>query len=136
MRWRVRAVRDNIGQYRINGLPASRFGPWSPIYNSTNPAVTNGPISLDRDRVGRVSDGSPTSSAHELMPAFMWSGNQALNGTTAELFRVYVFTDSQCLNPVYTSAVIGGCLGAAALRSARAPGKRLFAQRRPCKLPR
>ena len=108
VRWRVRAVRDNIGQYRINGLPASRFGPWSPIYNSTNLAVTNGPIHLIGTVSDVFSDGSPTSSAHELMPAFMWSGNQALNGTTAELFRVYVFTDSQCLNPVYTSAVIGG----------------------------
>ena len=41
------------------------------------------------------------------MPAFLWSGNQALDGTAAELFRVYVFTDRQCLNRVYTSAVVG-----------------------------
>ncbi len=54
------------------------------------------------------SNGSSSSPAHKLMPAFMWSGNQTLSGTTAELFRVYVFTDSQCLNRVYTSAVIGG----------------------------
>ena len=79
-----------------------------PIYNSTNPAVTNGPIRLIGTVSDVFSDGSPTSSAHELMPAFLWSGNQTLNGTTAELFRVYVFTDSQCLNRVYTSAVIGG----------------------------
>ena len=41
------------------------------------------------------------------MPGFVWTGNQSLSGTAAELFRVYVFTDSQCLNLVYTSAVVG-----------------------------
>src|SRR5256885_6415101 len=42
------------------------------------------------------------------MPAFTFSGDQAINGTSAELFRVYVFTDRQCLNRVFTSAVFGG----------------------------
>jgi hypothetical protein len=42
------------------------------------------------------------------MPAFLWSGNQSATGTTAELYRVYVFTDSQCLNQVYQSSVVGG----------------------------
>jgi hypothetical protein len=42
------------------------------------------------------------------MPAFTFSGDQAINGASAELFRVYVFTDRQCLNRVFTSAVIGG----------------------------
>ena len=41
------------------------------------------------------------------MPAFVWSGNQGLDGKTQELFRVYVFTDRQCLNRVFTSAVVG-----------------------------
>jgi hypothetical protein len=42
------------------------------------------------------------------MPAFTWTGDQAVDGTSAELFRVYVFTDKQCLNRVFTSAVVGG----------------------------
>jgi len=41
------------------------------------------------------------------MPAFLFSGNQSLTGTAAELFRVYVFTDKQCLNPVLTGTVTG-----------------------------
>ena len=45
------------------------------------------------------------------MPAFLWSGNQTSSGATAELFRVYVFTDRQCLNRVYTSAVVGAPRG-------------------------
>ena len=107
IRWRVRAVRNDVSSFRINGLPASKFGPWSPVYNSSNPATTNGPIKLIGTVSDVFSDGSAASPAHELMPAFMWSGNQAQGGTAAELYRVYVFTDSQCLNRVYTSAVIG-----------------------------
>jgi hypothetical protein len=41
------------------------------------------------------------------MPAFVWSGNQAPGSAPSELFRVEIFTDSQCLNRVYTSAVVG-----------------------------
>lgn len=106
VRWRVRSLRDDQTQ-RINGLPAVDYGAWSPIYTSTNPPVTGGPIKL----VGTVSDvfsnGSATSPAHKLMPGFLWTGNQALDGTSAELYRVYIFTDKQCLNQVYASAIIG-----------------------------
>jgi len=41
------------------------------------------------------------------MPAFTFSGDQTTDGTSAELFRIYVFTDRQCLNRVFASAVIG-----------------------------
>ncbi|HKT43234.1 MAG TPA: hypothetical protein VJQ85_00420 [Gaiellaceae bacterium] len=106
VRWRVRSLRVDATQ-RINGLPAVNYGAWSPIYTSTNPPMTGGPIKL----VGTVSDvfsnGSPSSPAHKLMPGFLWTGNQALDGTPAELYRVYVFTDKQCLNQVYASAIIG-----------------------------
>ena len=38
--WRVRAVRQVFGQIP-NGLPAVSYGPWSPVYTSTNPPVSN-----------------------------------------------------------------------------------------------
>jgi hypothetical protein len=41
------------------------------------------------------------------MPAFLWKGNQTLTGSSAELFRVEIFTDKQCLNRVYTGSVVG-----------------------------
>jgi hypothetical protein len=107
VRWRIRALRGDVYGGRINGLPVAQYGAWSPVYSSTNPAVSAGPIKL----IGTVSDvfsnGSPSSPAHEMMPAFIWSGNQALYGSPTELFRVEVFTDSQCLNRVYTGAVVG-----------------------------
>ena len=110
IRWRIRALRMDAtagSATRLNGIPAVQYGAWSPIYTSANPPITGGPITL----VGTVSDvfsnGSPSSPAHELTPGFLWTGNQAITGATAELYRVYVFTDSQCLNNVFTSAVIG-----------------------------
>jgi hypothetical protein len=111
VRWRIRALRtdrtDDNKQSRKNGLPAVGYGPWSPVYNSTNPAYQGGPITLGRTVSDIVSTGDAASDSHRLMPAFTFTGDQAIDGTSAELFRIYVFTDRQCLNRVYTSAVIG-----------------------------
>jgi hypothetical protein len=110
VRWRIRVLRidSTVGSStRLNSIPAVQYGAWSPIYTSTNPGVTTGAINL----VGTVSDvfsnGSASSPSHRLMPGFLWTGNQTLDGTSVELYRIYVFTDKQCLNTVYTSAVIG-----------------------------
>jgi hypothetical protein len=111
VRWRIRAARwdtmdESLGP-RANGLPITQFGPWSPVYESTNPALDTGPIKL----IGTVSDviakGSSNDHAHRLMPAFVFSGTKGLDGNDAELYRVYVFTDRDCLNRVFTGAVIG-----------------------------
>jgi len=107
VRWRVRAMRDDVYNYRVNGMPVAQSGAWSPVYSSTNPNVSSGPIKLVGTVSDVFSDGSGASPAHEVMPAFVWTGNQTQSGTAAELFRVYIYTDSQCLNRVYTSAVTG-----------------------------
>ena len=105
--WRIRAWRSDEIKQRLNGIPVSTTGAWSPIYTSTNPAITNGPITLTGTVSDVFSDGSSTSPAHSMTPAFLWSGNKTLSGATADLFRVEVFTDSQCLNRVWTGAVVG-----------------------------
>src|SRR3954463_4766908 len=47
VRWRIRAIRsDNQKSARQNGLPAIGYGPWSPVYSSSNPAYQGGPIKL------------------------------------------------------------------------------------------
>jgi hypothetical protein len=107
VRWRIRALRSDTAAARLNGIPAVQYGPWSPVYSGSNPTPTGGQIKLVGTVSDVVSDGSATSAAHRLMPAFLWSGNQTLGGTAAELFRVYVYTDAQCLNRVFTSAVVG-----------------------------
>jgi hypothetical protein len=105
--WRVRALRDDTFDHRINGMPAAQYGAWSPTYTSTNPALADGPIRLVGTVSDTFSDGSASSPAHALMPAFVWTGDETASGTPAQLFRVYAFTDRSCLNRVYTSAVVG-----------------------------
>jgi hypothetical protein len=107
VRWRIRALRSDTYNQRINQIPVSTFGAWSPVYSSSNSATSGGPIQLRGTVADVYSNGSDSAPAHRLMPAFLFSGNQSLAGTPAELFRVYVFTDKQCLNPVLIGSVTG-----------------------------
>ena len=106
VRWRIRSVR-NILNSRVNGLPAATRGPWSPVYTSVNPPFAVGPVKPVATVSDIVATGSASASAHRLMPAFVFSGNQPIAGAATELYRVYVFTDKRCINDVYTSAIIG-----------------------------
>jgi hypothetical protein len=111
VRWRIRTLRGDVSDEllgsRKNGLPITSYGPWSPVYESTNPNFDSGTIKL----VGTVSDvvakGANADPAHRLMPAFVFSGSKGVDGKEAELFRVYVFTDRDCINRVFTGAVTG-----------------------------
>jgi hypothetical protein len=111
VRWRVRAERSQEAGGPSNKLPAATYGAWSDTYSSTNSAIPGGKIKLLHSTSDIVSDwddqNGHASQVHRLMSGFTWSGNQALSGTNAELYRVYVFTDKQCLNPVFVSGVIG-----------------------------
>jgi len=108
--WRVRAVRALYGVTggRIkNGLPMVSTGPWSPVYTTVNSPVTTGALKGTQ----AISDTTSTAgrpNAHHLMPAFAFSGNTGLGGTSTELYRVYVATDKDCVNVVFRSAVVGG----------------------------
>jgi hypothetical protein len=105
VRWRVRAMRVDVDG-RLNGMPAAAYGPWSPIYRSENSMPSSGPITLTGSISDLFSDGSTTSSAHELMPGFVWTGDDTLSGVPAALFRVEIFTDQRCLNRVYTGPAV------------------------------
>ena len=74
VRWRIRALRGDAFKQRVNGLPVAMHGAWSPVYSSTNPDVTDGAVTLIGTVSDVFSDGSPSSPAHEMMPAFLWSG--------------------------------------------------------------
>jgi hypothetical protein len=112
--WRIRAVRSTELGKPANGFPVSSYSQWSPIYTSTNPAMTAGPLTLGKTISDVEEDGSANSSqpAHKLMPAFTWSGNQVTlpNGTsvTAELFRVELYADKGCQNLIYAGPIVGG----------------------------
>jgi len=105
VRWRVRAVRRVFGTIP-NGLPAVSYGPWSNVYTSTNPPVSTSNLVLR----GAISDKVSTTqhpAAHELMPALTFSGS-SIGGRSYQLWRMYAATDRDCVNVVFTGAVIGG----------------------------
>jgi hypothetical protein len=111
VRWRIRTVRSDQsqgGKVRANGLPVSSFGAWSPVYESVNPPFEVGPLKGLATVSDVVSRGLSSDQAHRLMPAFVYGGNQGLAGLDTELYRIYVFTDRDCLNRVFTGAVTGG----------------------------
>ena len=121
--WRIRAVRKLYGEIPT-GMPRVTYGAWSDWFTNFNPPFNtdfNSPygqtpaeIALTGTVSGDVVSTPATPQAHELLPAFMWTGNYRSWGqpwfldTTTELFHVYVYTDSECVNRVYTSAIVGG----------------------------
>jgi hypothetical protein len=108
--WRIRAERA-LGGLKFgktkNGVPAVSYGPWSPIYTSTNPAFSTGALT----GVETISDTTSTAAkpaAHHLMPAFAWRGDTDPSGLVSGLHRIYVSTDSDCVNIVFRGAIVGG----------------------------
>jgi hypothetical protein len=107
VRWRVRAVRTVYGAVP-SGLPRVSYGPWSPIYTSVNAAPGSGTLTA-MAAVSETSTASTRSRAalHELTPAFTFNGDMALDGTQNGLFRVYVFSDRDCVNVIFRGAIVG-----------------------------
>ncbi len=105
VKWRVRAVRRVFGSVP-NGLPAASYGPWSPTYTASNPSPSSGKLQPTLAISDHISDGKK-QSAHELMPALAFTGNQGLNGAAATMFRAYAATDRDCVNIVYKGSIVG-----------------------------
>jgi hypothetical protein len=106
--WRVRAIRLVQNASLPNGLPVVTYGPYSPVFTTqTSGAVNPGPI----QPVEAASDAVSTAAnpqPHELTPGFSWTGTtDALGDTASGLWRVYVFSDKQCVNPVLVGSVVG-----------------------------
>ena len=65
------ATIDTFGGRDQRPAGGRTYGAWSPIYTSTNPAVTDGPIKLDRHRLGRLLERQPgvaRAPAHARLP--------------------------------------------------------------------
>jgi hypothetical protein len=104
--WRVRAVRSVYGQLP-NALPAVSYGPWSELFVSENPPVSYGSWLTPAQTVSDTLTSGTGGVAHQLTPGFAFSGDTARNGSTGKLYRVYVATDRQCVNVVFTGSVVG-----------------------------
>ena len=105
VKWRVRAVRRVFGTVP-NGLPVVSYGPWSPTYTASNPAMTSGKLQTTLAISDRISDGTK-QSAHELMPGLVFSGDGTRTDPQAVLFRAYASTDADCVNIVYKGSIVG-----------------------------
>jgi hypothetical protein len=99
VRWRVRAERVVYGGAK-NGLPTASYGPWSPVFTSAGPSeAPASPVRL----LKAVSDVVSTPGhpkAHTLVPAF------TVDGASTTPYRVYVYTDSDCVNRVFTGTPV------------------------------
>jgi len=59
--------------------------------------------------VTALATSTPTSpKAHEMTPAFVFAGTRAADGAKYPLYRIYVFSDNQCVNTVFRGAIVGG----------------------------
>ncbi len=106
VQWRVRAVR-RVGKLQGFITPVN-YGPWSPTFTATNPPMDTGVV---RPVAAMTALGTSTVSiprAHEMTPAFVFAGTKDAAGNSYGLYRVYVFSDAQCVNPVLRGAVVGG----------------------------
>jgi hypothetical protein len=109
--WRVRAVRvvPKNSLVHVNGLPTVSFGPWSREYVSINTPQSSSIRATAAVTYGATSK-SNSGHAHELTPAFAFSGRDATNNGPSGsygLYRVYVASDKDCVNIVYTGALVG-----------------------------
>jgi hypothetical protein len=104
--WRVRAVR-RTDFTASNKLPTVSYGPWSPIYQSTNSPFKTGVFDgFDTMAEPAVEGHDPAKDGYSLTPGFVFNGNAGF-GSPAELYRVYIFSDADCVNTVYRGAVVG-----------------------------
>ncbi len=110
VRLRVRAVRSDVTKLHLNGLPAVSYGPWSSEFVSTNTPQT-GTIAPNVAVTNGATSKAGDPRQHELTPAFAMNGqelnNVGLGLAPFGLYRVYISTDSDCVNVIYKGAVTG-----------------------------
>jgi hypothetical protein len=105
VRWRVRAVRSLYGVIP-SALPAVSYGPWSPLITSTNPALADGTVTPSLAAADTTVSDATTPKLHQLTPGFSFSGRRSADATPHDLYRVYVFSDSDCVNVIHRGSIV------------------------------
>ena len=104
--WRVRAVRRVA---KLQGfITPVNYGPWSPTFTSTNPAIGDGVVTPVAAVTALATSTRSSAKAHEMTPAFVFDGSRDAAGAKYAFYRVYVFSDKQCVNTVFRGAIVGG----------------------------
>jgi hypothetical protein len=105
IRWRVRAIRYVSQASLPNTLPVVSYGPYSPVYSTSNVTTTaNAAIK------GKTVSGTGSGTSNQLMAGFSWTGNKLASDIAYPngLWRVYVFSDKSCVNSVTVGSIVGG----------------------------
>ncbi len=108
--FRVRAKRTVYGEV-ASGLQTTTYGPWSPLYTDVQPPLSLGTLA-NLATVADTVNTTGSGSAHGLTPGFAFGGDRGglmdyAFAQPAELYRVYVATDRDCVNIVYRGAIVG-----------------------------
>jgi len=110
IRWRVRAIRLVTSGSLPNGIRAVNYGPYSQPFTTTTSAALSANKIQGTGALSNVESTPKAAKPHQLTPGVAWSGTRDYAGIGAgsELWRAYVFSDRQCINPVMTGSLIGG----------------------------
>lgn len=105
VRFRIRAVRNLYGAIPT-GLPAVSHGPWSPIYSSVNPGIDSGLLTPAFALSDDTTSTPAKAALHRLTPAFAFNGSTSAVGRPYDLYRVYVFSDEDCVNTIFRGSIV------------------------------
>ena len=105
VRWRVRAVRSLYGKIP-SGLPAVSYGPWSSLNTTENPALADGTVTPSLAVADTTVSNANAPSLHQLTPGFSFAGTRAASGAAFPFYRVYVFSDSDCVNVIHRGSLV------------------------------
>ncbi|HZT92256.1 MAG TPA: hypothetical protein VFA05_09470 [Gaiellaceae bacterium] len=110
--WRVRAIRYISSTTLPNGLTASKYGPWSPVFTTVNLPQPLGTLTPTATVSDVWDHAGQAARPHELTPGFAWNPattpvDPLVGSVGSPLYRVYVFTDNHCVNPIFTGSVVG-----------------------------
>ena len=84
--------------------PRSPYGPWSPVYTSYNPPFSPGPMQA-MATVSNAGLADATSWRRTTSPRLRVQRQHLDLGHDVGAYRVAVFTDEDCLNPVFRGAM-------------------------------
>ncbi len=111
--WRIRAVRNLGVGGATNGLPAVSYGPWSPTYATVNNPQALSAVVAPTDTVSDGWDiqGKTKPQVHGLTPGFAWTPTAPVITRGLDpgspLYRVYIYSDSRCVNKIFTGSIVG-----------------------------
>lgn len=107
--WRVRAIRYVSKSSLPNKIQVITYGPYSPTFTSFNSTSIRAGQLVATNAISDVDSTPSRFRSNSLMPGFTWSGT-TVDGLTSNLglYRVYVFSDKECVNSVTVGSIVGG----------------------------